>query len=276
VASRPSDLPNFDRPPIDEVAITVQLVEPIPGFTDAHVGLYWQSIKTDYPRAEPQMRLEPFIETLEEAAPVTRTLQIPLGPVGGRTWLISQDDIYIIQVQNNRFIRNWRRRTEPYPHFEPLVEGFWEALNGFRAVLHDEDLHLPPVQQVEVTYINWVPDMGIAEFLNVARSAEIDVGGVDRLPIDQTWASRYSVRAADGGMYARLHAQCNPAIRPPSGEQLQPEYGTQFAFTFVAPALGNMDDAAVDERFMRARDVIVRAFTALTTERAHDVWGRFQ
>jgi uncharacterized protein (TIGR04255 family) len=273
---RPIDLPNFDRPPIDEVAIALQLSEPIPGFTDAHVGLYWQSVKQSYPRVESQPRLSVTPETLDEGPPpVGQTLQMPMLQLGGRTWLVSDDDAFVVQIQNDRFTRNWRRREQAYPHFEALAEAFWNSWHSFGSMLEGEGISIPSVQQVEVTYINWVTDMGMSDFLKAARSAEVEVEGVDQFPTEQTWTARYSVRSA-GGMYARLHAQCAPAIRLPTSAQAQPEQGVQFALNFVAPTIGDMTDNAVDERLSRARDVIVRTFTSVTTTDAHHVWGRVQ
>jgi uncharacterized protein (TIGR04255 family) len=273
--ARPIDLPNFDRPPIDEVAITLQLSEPIPGFTDAHAGLYWQAVKQAYPRVESQPRISVPRETLDEGPPTVQTLQIPMFPGGGRTWLVSDDDAFLIQIQSDRFARNWRRREQEYPHFEALAQSFWDSWHGFCSMLEGEGLSVPLVQHVEVTYINWVTDMGMSDFLVAARSAEIDVEGVDRFPTEQTWTARYSVRS-DGEMYARLHAQCAPGLRTPTGDQTQTQQGVQFAFNFIAPAIGEMTDSAVNERLSRGRDVIVRTFTSTTTPEAHEAWGRAQ
>ena len=112
MAARPSDLPDFGRPPIDEVAITLQFRERAAGYTDAHAGLYWQTDKDAYSRVELHPRVAPIMETLEESAPASRTFQIelPVQPLGGRTWLVGRNDDYVVQIQNDRFIRNWRKR----------------------------------------------------------------------------------------------------------------------------------------------------------------------
>jgi uncharacterized protein (TIGR04255 family) len=103
LSTRPSDLPDFDRPPIDEVAIAVQFAAPLLGFTEAHAGLYWQSIKDDYPQVTVHPRIVPVIETLEEGAAPRQQIVFPTVPtVGGLTWLISANDEYVLRIQSDR------------------------------------------------------------------------------------------------------------------------------------------------------------------------------
>jgi uncharacterized protein (TIGR04255 family) len=273
--TRPADLPDYARPPIDEVAIAVHFAAPIPEFEDAHAWLFWQSNKQKYPDISAHPRIIGVLEDLDEGAPAMQELTLPFPPQGGRTWLVSQDDVTVVQVQNDRFVRNWRRRADEYPHFGALVKEFWTDYRAFRSHLEREGLKPPQVQQVEVTYINWISDLPMSSFLRVGHSAHLEVNGVDRLPSDQTWFARYGVRNADGQLYARLRVQCAPAVRnPPGGE---PEAGIQYALTFVAPfPSDDADDDVVHNRLFDGSYTIVRSFTALTTREAHDAWGRTQ
>jgi hypothetical protein len=42
-------------------------------------------------------------------------------------------------------------------------------------MLAGEHIALSPVLQVEVTYVNWIPDMTVSEFLNLGASAELNL-----------------------------------------------------------------------------------------------------
>ena len=58
------DLVAYAKPPVEEVVLGVQF-PPIPHFSDAHAGLYWQRVRANYPRAESQLRLEGPINHLD-------------------------------------------------------------------------------------------------------------------------------------------------------------------------------------------------------------------
>ena len=64
--TRPPNLPDYRKPPIDEVAIGVQF-PPIDGLTQAHFGLLWTHIRSDYPSVQSQPRIEGPIESLNES-----------------------------------------------------------------------------------------------------------------------------------------------------------------------------------------------------------------
>lgn len=59
--------------------------------------------------------------------PRWRGIELNFGPDVGplRTWLISRDDVFIIQVQHDRFYLNWRVRQDAYPRFND-----WDANKG--------------------------------------------------------------------------------------------------------------------------------------------------
>jgi uncharacterized protein (TIGR04255 family) len=276
--ARPADLPDYRRPPIDEVAIGLQFDPAVLGFTGAHVGLYWQTVRADYPRSESHPRLESPVEVLDSPQLAPQVIQIQLqGNPQGRTWLLSEDGAYVLQIQNNRLVRNWRRRDAPYPHFDDLSTEFLACYDGFLELLSAENLALPQIQQVELTYINWITDMEMAEFLRPGNAAQVSATGVDPSPEDQTWAARYLIRGTESKPVARLHVQCTPAFRAdPGTESGLPVRGTQLALIFRAPTVGRVDNEQLATLLGTGRASIVRTFTELTTPVAHQKWDRIQ
>jgi uncharacterized protein (TIGR04255 family) len=271
---RPPDLPDYERPPIDEVAIGVQFVMPIAGFADAHAGVFWQTVISEYPKVEPQPRVESPPEVLDQPAG-TIPLPFPLftAPHGARTFLISEDDAYLLQIQNNRFYRNWRRRDEAYPHFDELEHAFRSCYASFSEFVSAEGLSQPVVRQIDVTYINWITDLTTAEFLRPGEPVDIDVPGVDTRPEDQSWSARYLVRDADHQPVGRLHVQCVPGMRATESGAAR---GVQMSMTFLAPCSAPPTDEALESLLAQGRNAIVRGFTKLTTPAAHEHWGRTQ
>ena len=269
---RPENLPDYRNPPIDEVVIATQF-PPIEGFLDSHIREFWREVKAEYPVAENQPRLEGPIESADEVLPASpTTIQFPIGMASqGRMWLISESDDFLIQVQNTRFMQNWRRRQTPYQHFDQLHQTFWTNFRAFRRYLSNNNFPQPNIQQVEVTYINWIPNSSLTDFFLPARSTRISILGAEREPQDQSWSARYSI-PNDLGMVQRLYVQCQPAVRalPPN------ERGAQFALVFRGARESGIGDSEIEDIVDLARVLIVETFTELTTESAQTSWERFK
>ena len=145
---RPADLPDYDDPPIDEVVLGFEF-SPLANFTQAHLGVLWNDIRARYPRTEDK----PPLVDLPVGVPFPFQFA-QLQGVGFRTWFISDDDQYVLQIQNDRLLHNWRRRQKDYPRFEPLVVAFYEHFERFKQVV--EELQIGPIvpRGIEVSYMN--------------------------------------------------------------------------------------------------------------------------
>jgi len=168
VVKRPADLPDYGDPPVNEVVIGIQFNQTT--MTGAHVGLFWEELREEFPKAYEQPPLEPKIESLQSrrfSAPILEFASWR----GSRHWLISEDDVQLIQIQADRLLYNWRRgpRNAVYPHFEVLQEKFWSIAEKWSDFLkkHKQALKLT---QWEVTYINQIPtpngQLALAEALS--------------------------------------------------------------------------------------------------------------
>lgn len=271
---RPADLPDFARPPIDEVAIGVQLASPIGGFVDAHAGVFWERVKDRYPSAENNPRIEAIVEPLGcPWPPMPQSLTFPMQQVGGRTFLLSGDGEYLLQIQNNRFFRNWRRRVDEYPHFDDLAATFRSDLALFQSFLEEAKLQAQPIALFEVSYINWITDLPAATVLKSAAISRLETAGLSEFPQNQSWQGMYPFADPDGTPVARLAVQSAPAMRAtPAGF----EQGLQLALTFGAPGTPFVAEPSIPTLLEAARRCIVRAFAQLTTDDAHEHWGRKQ
>jgi len=62
IKRRPADLPDFERPPVTEVVLSLQFAS-LPGLKNVHAGLLWQHFSTRYPNVEEYPPIAPVFET---------------------------------------------------------------------------------------------------------------------------------------------------------------------------------------------------------------------
>lgn len=120
----------FEDPPINEVVCGV-LFEQVDEIDPVLAGAFWETRTTDFPRKQ----VEPAL--LNVAA--DGELVVDFGPVPPlRTWLISANDEFVVQIQRDRFYVNWRARGAAYPSFnaadgrEGLRSKVLTLFNAFR------------------------------------------------------------------------------------------------------------------------------------------------
>jgi uncharacterized protein (TIGR04255 family) len=268
---RPADLPEFDRPPVDEVVLGVYFAE-IDGYSDLDTVLFWQSVQDEFPRVETRPRLQPIEEPLVRLGPPSPepAFVIAAGPVAQRTWLINQDDDQVIQIQNDLLLTNWRKRVSPYPRFETLSERFQKAYQAFLISLGARRLPAPAVRLVEVSYVNFVADLDLDRFFRPAGAASLSSTFIDANPEAVAWMSKYLIRSEDGAPFGRLTVECATAFKPETDTIVE---GSQLRLTTRFPISGNATPDDLVVLMASGRNTIVQAFADLTTPEAHDHWG---
>lgn len=140
----------FKNPPVNELIISTYFNPPIHGLRSEHIGLFWHSIKDQFP-------------TVSQQIPSSRDLgmnnmDITMGqeifPMP-RYWMIASDEINLIQIEKHAFILNWRRRDAEYPHYENIKPIFDKYYSKFQAFLLSEtDADNPQIDVCALTYIN--------------------------------------------------------------------------------------------------------------------------
>jgi uncharacterized protein (TIGR04255 family) len=264
--ARPADLPDYDDPPVNEVVIGVQF-EPTT-LTGAHVGLFWAELHSEFPKVLEQPPLEPRIEILE-APHFSAPFQFASWR-GSRHWLISADDVQLIQIQADRLLYNWRRgpHNAPYPHFEALQERFWSIAEKWSTFLKKEEQRLR-LTQWEVTYINHIlrPDgqPTLSDILS-CWSGQLDqaLGG----PADIGRVEAQRVLTSNTSAWARMYVNITTAI--------QSDQTPLIAFELTVRGKPEGEDMweTTRARLFEARRRIVTAFDTLTTPEMHAIWGK--
>lgn len=276
--------PRFDRPPVTEVALGAQF-KPVAGLGVPQLGLLWGAFRNQFPRVEHHPPLPHEIErrgVRVQQSPFQIQLVEGAGGAIPRLWMINADNTELLQVQQDRFVRNWRRRGASealYPEYvEHLRPSLIEDLERFARFVRDEGLGSLEFDQCEITYVNHIDGEGVwkghSEFAKVFRglSPEYDLG--PRCPLDAIgFRARHELFDAAGEFVGRLHIQLDSAFKPPSAEK--PEPAPMFALQLIARGRPLGADVPGVLAFLDfGHDAIVTTFDNITSDAMHRAWGR--
>ena len=271
-------LPKFGKPPVSEVVMSVQF-DPLSGLAPIHLGRWWKDERRErYPITEERPPLEP---TREEFGPSPiseprfnlRLLGVPPTPA---VWFLTQGRTELLQIQRDRFTRNWTKGAsdQPYPSYDNLWPAFEDDFNQFCQFLSDEGIGDPAPIQCELTYVNPIaPETewerhGQLDRILLPWSGQYSEGFLSE-PEDVQVAIRYKIPGPDGEPAGRLYV----TVQPVWSEGPEPKVlmtlsarGRPFG-PGIRGAMAFLD---------RGHEWIVRAFTTLTTPAMHARWERYQ
>lgn len=262
--SMTDSLPKFARPPLVETVLGLDF-EPIPNFTVPHFGLFWNFVREDYPNSTVQPPLVSNIEEFSENQKQQLTLSFSQVPEI-RCWFDDQSGEWLVQIQRNRFISNWRSKqgSSLYPHYEKVLSRFWKEWGRFNEFLQAEGFNTPKVLQCEVTYINHI----VAPFADAGRIFPSLAGlkGGNFLPLPEAVALNlvHTIPENRGRLYLSLqtvlrHADLRDVL--------------QLSLTVkVLPKSSNESD--INQAFSLGREWAVRGFADFTSEEMQQQWER--
>jgi uncharacterized protein (TIGR04255 family) len=272
-------LPNFENPPVVEVALSVQF-EPLPALKVAHLGHLWSAFREDgFTRTEDHGNLESVHEPFDPRVYAQglgigikfRSLEVPPVP---RVWFLNDAGTELIQVQQDRFIHNWRKAGNDidyvrYPH---VRERFVKSFDRFEAFVAAEKLGQVKPDQCEVTYTNqmvsgegWETQGELDRVFTFWRSGD---SGFLPPPENASVAIRYLIPDDKGKPIGRLHVDLQPAFR-------KSDFVPMLILNLTARGapLGRGPGGVMDF-FDLGREWIVRGFAGITTSSMHSEWRR--
>jgi uncharacterized protein (TIGR04255 family) len=260
---------NFRKPPVVEVVCGVLFDVPQP-LRAAHVGLFWSTVRDQFPATEDASVVLPMTE--RDAGP-----QIGDIPTAGdlqplrRSWLVSADGRNLIQLQADRFLFNWKRASDEdnYPSYESVIAGFDRHLPAFRQFLIDQQIGEMTITQCELTYVNHIGD---ANGLKVLERQELFPDHraeprKDRFlppPDAFNWLSSYRLPNERG----RLHVRAQVARKTATLERI-----VQLDIT-ARGAPTNSSPNALREWFDLGHEWITHGFADFTDSKLHQIWER--
>jgi uncharacterized protein (TIGR04255 family) len=236
------------------------------------MGLLWERFRAKYPRSEEHPTIESVMEFQNVPGVEVQVFRETAPPL--RVWFVSENESDLVQVQRDRFIRNWRGPGETYPRYERLRDLFREDYATFLRFLEEEGFAAPVPRQCEVTYVNQIvagegwQHHGEAHMVFQACSLPDSTREPEPEPEDFGFAVRYQIREKGASPVGRLHVTVSSAHRKKDQKPL-------FVMTLTARGmLQGRNTESIDAFFDLGRAWIVKRFAALTTTKMHEIWGR--
>lgn len=263
---------------MSEVALAVQFGAPV--INVEVLGQLVSQLKTTFPDSEQQPPLPPMVEQTGLLNPPQIEIQFGTQFLMGRTWLLTGDGHYLVQLQADRLVLNWRRLGGDleYPRYTALRERFAQLVELLEEVLRDNELDPATTNFVELSYINEISvpgsDPGGAHPSLEAIFRVVDWSLADGFlgpPEDAQLQARWRIptdQLPHGATVGRLYFVASPGFRVI--DQF-PIYATNLVARIVPPA-GAAADQAI-EILDVGHDWIVRGFAELTTPAMHELWG---
>ena len=267
------DFPDFDNPPVVETVLSVQF-EKLAAMRSVHFGLFWQLVRERFPNTEDRPALASVIE--QEVEPLSQSVQLIFETQDSvsqqRFWLLNNTGTEMMQIQDDRFIKNWRKnegKGDAYPHYLPVIKPAFESdFREFQAFLANEELGEARINQCEVTYVNhivagegWSNWNEIEKIFTVwKQTAALPYPGrADNF----SFRTRFPIHGPDNKWIGRLHVDVQPALRVPDNRPM---------YVMNLTARGMMGEGI--DFFDVGRRVIVKSFENLTTPHMHEVWRK--
>lgn len=266
-------LPSFGKPPVAETVLGLQF-DPIPAFSNAHLGAFWKRLGVDWPTVVDAPALEPQRERFgaESQWAATGLFDIRLSPmIGVRLQLRNAAGDRMVQVQNGRLHYNWVGHAgNPYVRYKVVRSEFAAVAKVFWAFLAEEQLGAPRPNQWEVTYVNHIgkgtvwksPDdwqnVFHAGLVPSIRSAKLEsIGG--------EW--HYEIEPQRGRLHVQLQHGRTVSLDGPEALIL-----TLTARGPIAAGGGEPVQAAFDTGLDTGHAVIVKSFAEMISAAARDHW----
>jgi uncharacterized protein (TIGR04255 family) len=267
--SRPVTLPEYSNPPLNEVVLGVQFSTPR-GYQQILAYEVWQLYRDQFPTVEEQPPLVPTFETFGLPSGPQFSFNMTTGAQHDRYWFLSPDKDELIQFQDDRLLHNWRKvgdMSNEYPRFEKMVVRFEHELRTLDKYVSTLASQTLSITQCEISYINHVYLDGPERSLDVSdvfRFAQIS----GEKPEDFAANFRRTISDASGAPIGRLHSEVQTGVSNLNGRRV-------FVFTLTARGAPSQPTISGALDFLKVgREMVVNAFTDLTTDSAHDIWGR--
>lgn len=258
-----ADFADFENPPVREAVIGVEF-NPLP-LNIVELARLCERWSERFPVIQEQPALDPSIAVGAGAGmPV---FQFGNGVPPLRLWLIEPSGHFLVQVQRDRLLLNWRKVTPQsvYPRYDALRQKFTELLDDFRDfVLSAHADATIAVTVTEFTYINGITTQGSADSVfEIIREPSTPLPGEPlMLRFQEVRNLEHPTILAPG----QLSVSSEPVVVGGVSE-FQLTVSTKFFPTSIT------EDASVMEVLDEARKISRQAFVSFTTEEMHSNWG---
>ena len=227
-----------------------------------HLGEYWSRIRDEYATCSEQAPIVPQVEDLAARGGLRETrIELSSKPSLPRVFFTHRENNWLIQVQRDRFLHNWRATTEnqTYPRFEATNSRFLQQWKTFESFVNTNELGPIKINQLEITYLNRIgPVEEGAGLGNVFPDCRWRTG--ERF-LSQPETESLFLTFRKQNQSRRLRVTIKPAV--------------DGSFVLDLTVRGPREEG-LERWFAGSREWIVRAFADLTSAKWHERWGRTQ
>jgi uncharacterized protein (TIGR04255 family) len=266
-----SHSPDFLNPPVVETVLSLQF-SPIKNFTSAHTGLFWKNyLSKRWTSLKAAPPLDDHFErfTGEKHWTPVGSFQIVKGFRPERLQIIRDDSERMIQIQDSRFIYNWRKQKDHYPRYEKILPKFKKQYRLFENFIRDEELGTLQPNQWEVTYVNhlirgelWSETKDWQRIFPWFSFPAVGING----QIEDGFSGEWSLSLV--GNLGRLHVQLQH-VR--IGDKVGDE---ALALQFTARGPINPEkELDIESVFELGHSSIVWSFADMTSKEVHEKWN---
>jgi uncharacterized protein (TIGR04255 family) len=256
----------FERPPVVEVVCGVQFGS-LPGLRTAHVGVFWDLIREEFPSVDEAPPLPVVIETQGPFLPFE--IEIGLTPPIPRSWFRTADGHGLVQLQRDRFVYNWKRDSPDdgdYPSYDVVIVDFERLWSVFTEFVAREKLGELVPRQLELAYVNIIPVDSIPDGDAVFVDHTPDLSRSRFLPDPDSFEWRTSYLLPDNS--GRLHILVTAARENVTGAPVR-------KLDMIARGINEAGSGTMRSWFDLAHEWIVHGFADVTTSSMQkNIWER--
>jgi uncharacterized protein (TIGR04255 family) len=268
----------FDAPPVVETALSVQF-NTLAGFTAAHAGWFWKEYveklgdgpSNEWKQVTEAVKIPELFEKFgAEDLWAFPSFRVTPGVLSSRVQIIRGDGERMLQVQDNRFILNWRKQASAYPTYETLLPEFRNMLNAFETFCTEATFGTPVYNLWEITYVDQVKKGTMWDSVRNLNRIFPALGpppvGAHHAPPsdDETMSADWRFSLAD--RRGRLYVQLRQAKLQPSNEEV---------IQLTTTARGPVSETQSWEQGMDfGHDALRETFLAITSTEAKEFWKK--
>ncbi|WP_204140376.1 TIGR04255 family protein [Halomicronema sp. CCY15110] len=254
-------LPSFREPPIVESVLGVEF-DTLESWSILAFGEFWQAIRESYPTYElqPPIGAAPGGElTIEYGFP---------GKLPVRCWFKNTSDSQLLQVQDDRFLYNWRNYVteDKYPRYEEkLRPEFIKEWETFCSFLSTKSSEMPKIKSCQITYVNHLEQGKEWEKLDDIVEAFAFLNG--SFQVGSLSSLNFQLAADVPSENLKVQVSIAKALRNSDSKEI-----VQFSLTGIAvPESSDLD--SILNCLDKIRRNLVVVFKNMTSEKMHQRWG---
>lgn len=249
----------YRKPPLNEIVFQVLFPE-IEGFGPVHIGLFWSEIRDTFPTIQAVPRI---------GLPETFNLRSGVLP-DNRVWLVHKDNSQVIQIQDDRFLFNWREtgESDSYPGFDVLYPMFKDLFAKFIKFLDVENLRPEKLTGYELSYTNHIYEGVWSEWNDTSKvfPALNWVGNPKKMPPLKGF--RHLMRCELPNSSGELAITIDSRTHKQSDKPL-------INFEIKVTDIGkDLEIDSLDNVFLPAHDRLVETLTSMTSRAVQKSWEK--